>query len=40
MPGEAFGAPGYFRMSYAMADEDMVEGMSAGIAEFAAGTEP
>jgi aspartate/methionine/tyrosine aminotransferase len=28
VPGEAFGAPGYFRMSYAMADDDMVEGVS------------
>jgi aspartate aminotransferase len=28
VPGEAFGAPGYFRMSYAMADHDMVEGVS------------
>jgi aspartate/methionine/tyrosine aminotransferase len=28
VPGEAFGAPGFFRMSYAMADHDMVEGVS------------
>ena len=28
VPGEAFGAPGYFRMSYAMADHDMVEGVT------------
>jgi aspartate/methionine/tyrosine aminotransferase len=28
VPGEAFGAPGYFRMSYALGDEDMVEGVS------------
>jgi aspartate/methionine/tyrosine aminotransferase len=28
VPGEAFGAPGYFRMSYALADEDIVEGIS------------
>jgi len=28
VPGEAFGAPGYFRMSYAMAEHDMVEGVS------------
>ena len=27
VPGEAFGAPGFFRMSYAMADDDMVEGV-------------
>jgi aspartate aminotransferase len=25
--GEAFGAPGYFRMSYAMGDDDLVEGV-------------
>ncbi len=28
VPGEAFGAPGCFRMSYAMADHDMVEGVT------------
>jgi aspartate/methionine/tyrosine aminotransferase len=28
VPGEAFGAPGYFRLSYAMADDAMVEGVS------------
>ncbi len=28
VPGEAFGAPGYFRMSYAMGEADMVEGVS------------
>jgi aspartate aminotransferase len=28
VPGEAFGAPGYFRMSYAMSDDDLVEGVS------------
>jgi aspartate/methionine/tyrosine aminotransferase len=28
VPGEAFGAPGFFRMSYAMADHDMVEGVT------------
>ena len=27
VPGEAFGAPGYFRMSYALGDDDMVEGV-------------
>ncbi len=27
VPGEAFGAPGYFRMSYALGDEDLVEGV-------------
>lgn len=28
VPGEAFGAPGYFRMSYALGDDHLVEGMS------------
>ncbi len=28
VPGEAFGAPGYLRLSYALADEAMVEGVS------------
>jgi aspartate/methionine/tyrosine aminotransferase len=28
VPGEAFGAPGYFRMSYALSDEDIVEGVT------------
>ena len=28
VPGEAFGAPGYFRLSYALGDEDLVEGVS------------
>ena len=28
VPGEAFGAPGYFRMSYALSDDDLVEGVS------------
>src|SRR3984885_5354216 len=28
VPGEAFGAPGYFRMSYALGDDDLVEGLS------------
>jgi aspartate aminotransferase len=27
VPGEAFGSPGYFRLSYALGDEDMVEGV-------------
>ena len=27
MPGEAFGAPGYFRLSYALGDDDLVEGV-------------
>jgi aspartate aminotransferase len=26
--GEAFGAPGYFRLSYALGDDDLVEGVS------------
>ena len=28
VPGEAFGAPGYMRFSYALADDDLVEGVS------------
>ncbi len=28
VPGEAFGAPGYFRLSYALTDEALVEGVS------------
>ncbi len=28
VPGEAFGAPGYFRLSYALGDEAMVEGVT------------
>ncbi|RBP97650.1 aspartate aminotransferase [Bifidobacterium aemilianum] len=27
VPGEAFGAPGYLRFSYALSDEDLLEGM-------------
>jgi aspartate/methionine/tyrosine aminotransferase len=27
VPGEAFGAPGYFRMSYALGDDDLIEGV-------------
>jgi aspartate/methionine/tyrosine aminotransferase len=27
VPGEAFGAPGYFRMSYALGDEELTEGV-------------
>jgi aspartate aminotransferase len=27
VPGEAFGAPGYLRMSYALGDDDLVEGV-------------
>jgi aspartate aminotransferase len=33
VPGEAFGAPGYARLSYALGDDDLVEGVSR-IAEF------
>jgi aspartate/methionine/tyrosine aminotransferase len=28
VPGEAFGAPGCARFSYALADDDLAEGMS------------
>ncbi|MGO8874063.1 MAG: pyridoxal phosphate-dependent aminotransferase [Acidimicrobiales bacterium] len=28
VPGGAFGAPGYFRMSYALGDDDLIEGVS------------
>jgi aspartate/methionine/tyrosine aminotransferase len=35
VPGEAFGAPGYFRMSYALADHDLTEGVSRLAALFA-----
>ncbi len=28
MPGEAFGAPGYARLSFAMGDDDIVEGIT------------
>jgi aspartate/methionine/tyrosine aminotransferase len=28
VPGEAFGTPGYFRLSYALGDEDLTEGVS------------
>jgi aspartate/methionine/tyrosine aminotransferase len=27
VPGEAFGAPGYVRLSYALADDDLVDGV-------------
>jgi len=33
VPGEAFGAPGYGRFSFALGDDDMVEGIRR-IAEF------
>jgi aspartate/methionine/tyrosine aminotransferase len=28
VPGEAFGTPGYFRLSYALGDDDLVDGVS------------
>jgi aspartate/methionine/tyrosine aminotransferase len=28
VPGEAFGSPGYFRMSYALGDDDLIEGVN------------
>lgn len=28
VPGEAFGTPGYLRLSYALSDEDLIEGVS------------
>jgi aspartate aminotransferase len=28
VPGEAFGTPGYLRLSYALGDDDLVEGVS------------
>jgi aspartate/methionine/tyrosine aminotransferase len=28
VPGEAFGAPGYLRLSYALGDDDLVEGVT------------
>ncbi|WP_130651315.1 pyridoxal phosphate-dependent aminotransferase [Egicoccus halophilus] len=36
VPGEAFGAPGYARLSYALGDEDLVEGIRR-IGDFLAG---
>ena len=27
VPGEAFGAPGYARLSYALGDDDLAEGI-------------
>jgi aspartate/methionine/tyrosine aminotransferase len=27
VPGEGFGAPGYARLSYALSDDDLVEGL-------------
>jgi aspartate aminotransferase len=28
VPGEAFGAPGYARLSYALGDDDLAEGIA------------
>jgi aspartate aminotransferase len=28
VPGEAFGSPGYLRFSYALGDDDLVEGLT------------
>ena len=28
VPGEAFGTPGYLRLSYALGDDDLVEGVA------------
>jgi aspartate/methionine/tyrosine aminotransferase len=28
VPGEAFGAPGYLRLSYALGDDDLIEGVT------------
>jgi aspartate/methionine/tyrosine aminotransferase len=36
VPGEAFGAPGYARLSYALGDDDLVEGVTR-IAKLIAG---
>jgi aspartate/methionine/tyrosine aminotransferase len=37
VPGEAFGTPGYFRLSYALGDEDIAEGLNRLAAFVAAG---
>jgi aspartate aminotransferase len=39
VPGEAFGAPGYARLSYALGDDDLVEGVSR-IAKLLAEADP
>ena len=38
VPGEAFGTPGYFRLSYALSDDDLVTGVNR-LAEFLATAE-
>ena len=37
VPGEAFGAPGYARLSFALGDDELVEGIGR-IADLLAGT--
>ncbi|HEX7459294.1 MAG TPA: aminotransferase class I/II-fold pyridoxal phosphate-dependent enzyme, partial [Acidimicrobiales bacterium] len=37
VPGEAFGSPGYFRLSYALGDDDLAEGVSRLADLFAGG---
>jgi aspartate/methionine/tyrosine aminotransferase len=37
VPGEAFGTPGFFRFSYALSDNDLVEGLERLTAFVAAG---
>jgi aspartate aminotransferase len=37
VPGEAFGTPGFFRLSYALGDDDLVEGLERLTAFVAAG---
>ncbi len=37
VPGEAFGTPGFFRLSYALGDQDLVEGINRLAALVAAG---
>jgi aspartate/methionine/tyrosine aminotransferase len=36
IPGEAFGAPGYFRLSFALGDDDLGKGVTR-IADFIGG---
>jgi len=37
VPGEAFGTPGFFRLSYALSDDDLVEGLERLVNIVAAG---
>ena len=39
VPGEAFGAPGYARLSYALGDDDLIEGVTR-IAKLVAESRP